>query len=103
MDHFCCDCCNDMRPLDALLDLDCHCSICTTCCEERLRPCMVPVKPAPAVPAAAEYAKGDIVRYVPSHTVILHHFLLPKEPYAQQLCLTEVHGNCVLQASLLTP
>ncbi|WIA08484.1 hypothetical protein OEZ85_007920 [Tetradesmus obliquus] len=62
MEYFCCDCCNDMRPLDALLDLDCHCCICTNCCDERLRPCMTPVQPTPST-AAAEHAVGDIVRY----------------------------------------
>lgn len=75
MEHFCCDCCNDLRPLVALLDLDCHCSICTTCCEERLRPCMVPLKAA-AGPAAAEYAVGDVVRYAPRLLTNISNHLL---------------------------
>lgn len=95
MEYFCCDCCNDMRPLDALLDLDCHCCICTNCCDERLRPCMKPVQPAPTT-AAAEYAVGDAVRYAP-HS--LQEDLLPLlqkcEPVT--MCTARMHTLCCRQ------
>lgn len=64
MDGFCCSVCHHQRPLERLLDLDCSCLVCDSCCQAHIVPAMVPVMlPKPAEPAPATYSVGQLVRY----------------------------------------
>eukprot|EP00879_Flechtneria_rotunda_P015900 GHRR01016627.1.p1 GENE.GHRR01016627.1~~GHRR01016627.1.p1 ORF type:complete len:363 (+),score=79.60 GHRR01016627.1:311-1399(+) len=66
MEHFCCEVCSCMWPLDALTDLDCYCSICKACSEELLVPLMQPnacTLATASMPAQQAYAVGQMVSY----------------------------------------
>jgi hypothetical protein len=71
-DHFCCDVCHSMQPLqeDCMAVLECPCLICKACSQEHIQASMKPQQeqlPQATHPAQALFSVGQEVRYRDRH------------------------------------